>query len=208
MRQTVSMRLLLIRHAETADNVDRVVGSRLPGPPLTSTGREQARGLAARLPPTSAVIHSSHARRAVETAETVAEALGVPHAQVEGLHEIDAGDLEGRPYADALEGYAGTMQTWWTEPGTRIPGGESGSEFMDRFDRAVAAVLDGSPDDGLAVVVSHEAAICVWAANVASNLDAEFSRTHGITNTGVVELEGSPQDGWTVTSWDGSPVPP
>lgn len=200
------MRLLLIRHGETSDNVDEVVGTRLPGPPLTSTGRAQAHELGARLVHAPAVIHSSHARRAVETAERVAAVLGVPHVQVEGLHEIDAGDLEGRPYADALEGYAGTMQGWWTDPEARIPGGESGSEFVERFDRAVTAVVDGRPDDEVVAVVSHEAAICVWAANVATNLDAEFSRTHGITNTGVVELEGSPGDGWVATSWDGHPV--
>ena len=200
------MRLLLIRHGETSDNVDRVIGSRLPGPALTRTGREQAHGLAARLAHAPVVVHSSQARRAVETAETVAAALGVPHVQVEGLHEIDAGDLEGRPFADALEGYAGTMQGWWTDPDARIPGGESGTEFVARFDQALTTVVDGAPDDAVVAVVSHEAAISVWAANVATNLDAEFSRTHGIANTGVVELEGSPQDGWVVTSWDGYPV--
>lgn len=202
------MRLLLIRHAETSDNVDRVVGSRLPGPPLTSTGRAQARDLGARLAHAPAVVHSSQARRAVETAEAVAAALGVPHVPVDGLHEIDAGDLEGRSFDDALEGYAGTMQGWWTDPDARIPGGESGSEFIERFDRAVTGVVDGAPDDAVVAVVSHEAAICVWATNVATNLDAAFSRTHGITNTGVVELEGSPQDGWVATSWDGHPVAP
>jgi len=32
--------------------------------------------------------------------------------------------------------------------------------------------------------------------------------THPLPNTGVVVVEGSPQGGWTMESWDGIPVPP
>lgn len=202
------MRLLLIRHGETADNVARTIGSRPPGPPLSERGVEQATALAASLAGTPlAAVHSSRALRAVQTASVVAEALDVPHVELDGLLEIDAGDLEGLPYAEAMQGYAGTMQRWWVDPEARIPGGESGVGFMARFDRAVAAVeaAAGSPDATVAIV-SHEAAICVWASSTATNLDAEFSRTHGVANTGVVVLEGSSVDGWRAAEWDGEPL--
>jgi hypothetical protein len=32
--------------------------------------------------------------------------------------------------------------------------------------------------------------------------------THPLPNTGVVVVDGSPQGGWTMESWDGTPVPP
>jgi hypothetical protein len=32
--------------------------------------------------------------------------------------------------------------------------------------------------------------------------------THPLPNTGVVVVQGNPQDGWTLVSWDGVPVPP
>jgi hypothetical protein len=32
--------------------------------------------------------------------------------------------------------------------------------------------------------------------------------THPLPNTGVVVVQGDPQDGWTLVSWDGIPVPP
>jgi hypothetical protein len=32
--------------------------------------------------------------------------------------------------------------------------------------------------------------------------------THPLPNTGFVVVDGSPQGGWTMESWDGTPVPP
>lgn len=203
-RPKASMRLLLIRHGETADNVARTIGSRPPGPPLSPLGRRQAASLTTDLVDEPVVaVHSSRLRRASETALIVADGLGIPHREVDGAHEIDAGDLEGLPYAEALPRYAGTMQRWWTDPEARIPGGESGVEFTARFGTAVHRVVDATPPDSTAVLVSHEAAICVWAADTARNLDAEFSRSHGLRNTGSVVLEGSAAAGWVAVSWAG-----
>ena len=197
------MRLLLIRHGETADNIARTIGSRPPGPPLSTVGHGQAAALADVLTDESvSAVHSSRALRAVQTAQTIALELGVPHTEIVGAHEIDAGDLEGRTYAEAVPLYMGTMQRWWTDREARIPGGENGSEFLSRFDAAVRAVVEDTEAGATAVVVSHEAAICVWAANTAENLDAEFSRSHGLRNTGIVALEGSFDEGWTAVSWD------
>lgn len=196
------MRLLLIRHGETVDNAGRTIGSRMPGPPLSATGNAQAVALGEALAPEGLVrIHSSRALRAVQTAVAAANALGIPHVELDGAQEIDAGDLEGRTYAEAMSGYAGTMQQWWTDRDARIPGGESGTEFMERFDRAIRTITVGG--DAVAALVAHEAAITVWASSTASNLDAAFSRAHGVRNTGIVALDGSPDAGWRALSWDG-----
>jgi hypothetical protein len=32
--------------------------------------------------------------------------------------------------------------------------------------------------------------------------------THPLPNGGIVVVQGDPQDGWTMVSWDGTPVPP
>jgi len=204
IRPEVTMRLLLVRHGETADNIARTIGSRPPGPPLSAVGLEQATALAQVLEDEPVgVVHSSEALRAVQTARTLARALGVPHREVVGAHEIDAGELEGLTYAEALPVYMSTMQQWWSDREARIPGGENGREFLLRFDEAIASVIRGTGSEETAVVVSHEAAICVWAANTAENLDAEFSRTHGLRNTGIVALERSHAGGWTALSWEG-----
>ncbi|WP_054146570.1 histidine phosphatase family protein [Frigoribacterium sp. RIT-PI-h] len=206
-RPKATMRLLLIRHGETADTLARTLGSRPPGPPPSPPAREQAAAPAPALAHEPIVaVHSSRLRRAGETAVIGADSLDLPHREVDGAHEIDAGDLEGLPYAEALPRYAGTMQQWWTDPEARIPGGESGTEFTARFHAAVDRVVASTPADAPAVLVSHEAAICVWAADTARNRDAEFSRAHGLRNTGSVFLEGSTEGGWTAVSWDGEPL--
>jgi probable phosphoglycerate mutase len=44
-----SLRLLLVRHGQTESNVNVVLDSLPPGPPLTQLGRQQAAELAERL---------------------------------------------------------------------------------------------------------------------------------------------------------------
>jgi probable phosphoglycerate mutase len=46
----------------------------------------------------------------------------------------------------------------------------------------------------------------VWVAGRARNVPPSFAGEHEIDSTGVVELEGSPDAGWTLLSWQGSPV--
>ena len=87
----------------------------------------------------------------------------------------------------------------------RIPGGENGTEFAARYDAAIAALHDAHPD-GTVALVSHGAAIRTWAAWNSVNIDAEFSRTHGLENTGVVVLEGGPVTGWRALSWQQTPL--
>ena len=57
-----------------------------------------------------------------------------------------------------------------------------------------------------AVVFSHGAAIRVWVAGSATNVPPSFAGEHELDNTGIVELEGSPSEGWTLLSWQGTPV--
>ncbi|MBC7403775.1 MAG: histidine phosphatase family protein, partial [Microbacteriaceae bacterium] len=40
----------------------------------------------------------------------------------------------------------------------------------------------------------------------ATNIPAIFAGNNELDNTGVVELSGSPADGWTLVSWAGAPI--
>jgi probable phosphoglycerate mutase len=194
------MRLLLIRHGETADNADGVIASVLPGPGVNETGVAQAEALARRLggEPIDAVF-ASVATRAQQTAAPLAAALGLDVTLVPGLHEITCGVFEGRGDAEALQGYLGTIVTWWTDPSARIPGGEDGDEFFARFDGAIAAIEQTGAHT--AAIVSHAGSIRTWASGRARNLDAAFSRDNGLDNAGIVRLEGTTMLGWTATQW-------
>ena len=96
------MRLLLARHGQTDSNVHRVLDSRPPGAPLNALGRAQAAALGERLAGWRIEsVHASHALRAQETAAPVAAAHGLPLRVVDGVHEVDCGELEGRSDPDA-----------------------------------------------------------------------------------------------------------
>ena len=87
----------------------------------------------------------------------------------------------------------------------RMPGAIDGHEFFRRFDDAIAAIAADHPGQTVAVV-SHGAAIRVWAGARASNLGAEYTVNRHLDNTGVVVLTGSPDEGWRAETWAGEPI--
>ena len=74
--------ILLVRHGESTDNVERRLGSLGPGAPLTDRGRAQASALALRLATRDvAAVYVSPLFRARQTAEILAAATGAPIAE-------------------------------------------------------------------------------------------------------------------------------
>jgi probable phosphoglycerate mutase len=200
-----SMRLLLIRHAQTIDNVRGALGTVIPGPPLTELGVQQAAAVPAALAesPIDAIYVSTMLRTQL-TAAPLGGARGIDVEVIDGIHEIDAGTLEGRSDEESGRAYLGTIFSWWVDTDARIPGGENGTEFFDRFDAAIERIA--AEHDGTVAVVSHGAAIRTWTARSSANIDADFSRTHQLDNTAIVVMEGSPTRGWVTTEWDRNPV--
>jgi probable phosphoglycerate mutase len=199
------MRLLLIRHAQSTDNVAGIIGTVRPGAPLTPLGLEQAAAIPAALAGESIeAIFASRLERTSMTAQPLASALGLPIQVLDGLEEISAGAFEGRSDREAIRSYMGTIMSWWTSLDMRIDDGESGTEFFDRFTEAINRAAGANT--GTIAVFSHGASIHTWAAGTARNLDSTFSRTHDLPNSAMVVLEGSPADGWVVTHWDNEPI--
>ena len=90
-------RLILVRHGQTEANVAKRLDTALPGAKLTPEGLAQAETLGiglASAPPLALV--SSLALRARQTAGFVEQAAGVSLDVRDGLHEVQAGDLEDR----------------------------------------------------------------------------------------------------------------
>jgi broad specificity phosphatase PhoE len=86
-----------------------------------------------------------------------------------------------------------------------MPGAGDGNAFFARFDAAIETIAERHPDATVAVV-SHGAAIRVWAGARAANLDAHYGAHQQLDNTGVVVLSGSPADGWRAETWAGEPI--
>ncbi|WBU38374.1 histidine phosphatase family protein [Homoserinibacter sp. YIM 151385] len=201
-------RLLLIRHGQTPANVAGILETTIPGPGLTELGRQQAEALVEALGGEPiAAIHVSVMMRTSLTASPLAAHLALEPSVREGLHEIEAGALEGRADRDAVRGYLGTLAAWADGAlDTPMPGGADGLAFFDRFDAAVARIVAEHPDDATLAIVSHGAAIRVWTGGRGANIDPAFTSSHELDNTGIVIVDGGPEAGWTVESWMGEPI--
>jgi probable phosphoglycerate mutase len=199
------MRLLLIRHGQTPGNVLGRLDTTHPGPGLTDLGLRQAAAIpeALRSDPVDAIFVSTLVRTHL-TAQPLATDRGLTPQVSSGLHEIEAGALEGLRDPASVRAYLETAVAWGSgDLDKRMPGASDGHDFVGRYDADIAAAAANSE---VAAVFSHGAAIRVWTAARAQNVSAAFAGAHELDNTGVVELTGSPAEGWTLLSWAGLPV--
>jgi broad specificity phosphatase PhoE len=197
------LRLVLARHGQTPANVERVLDTVLPGPGLTDLGRLQAEALGKELVadprgPVTALV-SSPARRARETAGLVAPAVGLTPGVVEGTHEVQVGDLEGRNDDDSIARFRATYDAWREGDVTaRMPGGESGRDVLDRYLPALEELRAEHPD-GTVVLVSHGAVLRLVAHALVGEIPDLGPDDH-VDNCGRVVL-GADDAGWSLEAW-------
>lgn len=152
-------RLLLSRHGETPNNLER----RFTGwddPSLTVSGRRQARALGRRLRETPIdTAYSSDLRRTVETAKlALAGRDGVPIQQTPALREANFGAWQGLTFDEAQAQYPGQFSRLLRRSvDFRPPGGETILEVQARVmtffsrinslhrDQTVLVVASGGP---------------------------------------------------------------
>lgn len=206
------MRVLLIRHGQTPANVRGDLDTAAPGPGLTELGRRQAESLVDALGPEPiAGIYVSRLVRTHLTAAPLAAARGLTPVELPGTHEIEAGDLEGRRDPDAVRAYFGTVIAWVEGDLARpMPGGPDGAAFFARFDASLAQIATRHAPDATVAVVSHGAAIRVWAGARVPEFGGDVAGSRHLDNTGVVAVEGTVpglgSGGWRGLSWAGVAV--
>ena len=201
------MRLFLIRHGQTPANVLGQLDTAHPGPGLTDVGARQAAVIpgSLRSEPIDAIFAST-LRRTQLTAEPLAVDRRLDVRVAAGLHEIEAGSLEGRSDPASVRTYMETVVAWGAgNRDARMPGAADGHAFFARFDADIETAASSAET---AAVFSHGAAIRVWTAARARNVPPMFAGTNDLINAGVVELTGSPEAGWTLVSWAGLIVEP
>ena len=194
-----------MRHGQTHANVAGQLDTAHPGLDLTALGMRQAAAAARALGETVIEnIYVSSRVRTHQTALPTAQARQYASTQLAGLEEFHAGDFEMRDDADAIHGYIGTVTSWITgDLGVRMPGGETGHQFLDRYDAAIRAIVDAGHDS--AMVVSHGAAIRAWTAARMHAGSVVPNPTAPLHNTALIVLEGDPGSGWRLAEWHGEP---
>lgn len=204
-----AVRLVLARHGQTPANVARILDTRLPGPGLTDLGREQADALGRELAAEEAVaaVYHSTALRGAQTAEVVGARLGLEPLPVEGVHEVQVGDLEGRNDEEAIEAFLGVYAAWLDgELDRPQPGGESGHDVLARFVPAVDALRARHPDGGTIVLVSHGASLRLAAQSLVGGAGAPPAGEDHVGNCGrvVVTAPGTRDAPWRLEQWRGA----
>jgi broad specificity phosphatase PhoE len=201
----MSGRLVLMRHGQSHSNVERCLDTRPPGASLTPAGIAQARDFARGFDRPAGMLVHSVAVRAAETATVIGEVWGMPPREVEGLHEVQVGDLEMRSDDEAVDAFNRVYERWHLgDLDIAMPGGETGTEVLDRYLPVMADLrmryLDDDQWGGDIVVVSHGAAIRLVAATLAG-VDGTFVVEHHIGNAESVVLAPITDGRWSCVHW-------
>lgn len=199
-------RLLLLRHGQTHANVAGALDTGHPGLDLTDLGRTQAAAAARALAGhTLDGLYVSRLVRTHQTVDPLARQRGLRPTELAGLHEIAAGDYEMATDRDSVHGYISTVARWIEgRLELRMPGGETGHEFLARYDADVEQIAAAGHD--AALLVSHGAAIRAWVATRLGDLAGGPDVTQPLHNTALITLEGHPALGWRLVDWHGDPV--
>ncbi len=137
---------------------------------LTARGREQADLVAAEIrrsvpPGETCRVYSSDLRRALQTAQPIATALGTDVVEMPGLRELSYGAAEGRPQAWLDERFTPAPPDHRLDHDSGIEGAETKRHFATRIREAVEAIL--AEDVRHQVIVTHGFAltfvVMAWA---------------------------------------------
>jgi broad specificity phosphatase PhoE len=175
----------LARHGQTAYNAEGRFQGHLPVP-LDDTGRAQARELADVVADVEVkTLVCSPLARARETADIVAERIGLQPEEDARFAETDTGDWTGRSFAEIeAEDPEGFRRFQVSDPTFRYPGGES---FAEQSERVQAGLRDlrALPDALPALVVCHRGVIRLALAAATGD---EIAGGREIGNASLVTL--------------------
>jgi alpha-ribazole phosphatase len=183
--------LYLLRHAETTWNAERRIQGTLDAP-LSERGVRQVRALVDALRDVRlSALYSSPLQRALETAQPVASARGLPVRIADGLREIDQGEWESRLLDEVREHDGARLQAWWDSPETvRMPGGESLVEVQRRAMRAVREIVANHAGDTVAAVCHGGVGKCILLALLGAPLASYWRIRQHNACINVVEFDG------------------
>ncbi len=173
-------KLVLVRHSMPEVNADTPASDWS----LSETGRHRAVLLAERLTGLNPdVIWSSREPKAVETAEIVADSLGVPVQVADGLEEHHR---TGGSFLPTQGEFEAAIARFFCEPDRLMFGTETANEALDRFSSAIDLVIDCVRTD--TVVITHGTVMTLYVARLAGVQHMSFWRRLGLPSFVVLTL--------------------
>jgi broad specificity phosphatase PhoE len=208
--------LYFVRHGESVANLSDRNGDKRPedADRLSERGWEQARGLGRRLEGEGLeLIVASPMTRAQETAQGIAEVLGLPIETDEDLYEVRQSDAF---YASSPDfGDTGTLSWMPTaDPTYAPPGAESFADVVARV-RRVQERLAEIASERRVVAVSHHNFLHFFLGVTFFGDDYTPAMMRGLyqaghANTGITifekvarrQFDGVDLPGWVLTTWN------
>lgn len=188
--------VFLIRHGENLANLTLEFSHRKVDYSLTEKGILQARQTADALVGQNIdEIYSSPLKRALETAQIIAEPLGLPVQVVEAFREVNVGDLEGQKPTRALWKQHDAVVAAWQNghPEASFPGGEDYPSLLGRVRSGLEVVLAGKHGRRI-VIVGHGGILTFSLRDLCVDLDPAVLQL-GMPNCAITELRGGLVDG-------------
>jgi broad specificity phosphatase PhoE len=187
-----AVELLLIRHGDATpdgeiDDFETVYRDL----PLSGRGRAQARALADRLAGHDiTAVYASGLRRADETAQAIADRIGLEVHRDERLREVEIGGLDEPRHPAEFGAHLERLAELAIEHGgwSQLEGSESSASIRERMRAATAAIVASHPGARVAVV-SHAGAINAHIADVIG-LESDFFFPAANTSINIIRARG------------------
>jgi broad specificity phosphatase PhoE len=156
----LEIKLILVRHGETAWNRERRIQGGSSDVELDELGRKQVERLALALKEVKIdAIYSSPLKRALDTAIAIASHHQLAVQVEPDLREMEVGELEGASITEIGANLSQFLIQWRQGQGLeKLPGGESVADLADRI-WAIIQSINAKYQQGAVVVVSHYFAI-------------------------------------------------
>ena len=193
-------RLIVVRHGETAWNVDTRIQGHLDIP-LNATGLWQARQLGDALAGEAiSAIYTSDLLRARKTAQAVADATGAALVDEPGLRERAFGSFQGRTFAEVEAEHPEQARRWrQRDPDYAPDGGESLRVLRERVVDTTHRLAARHPGE-LVLLVTHGGVLDVLY-RAATRQDIQAPRTWQLGNAAINRLLWTHGHGLSLVGW-------
>jgi broad specificity phosphatase PhoE len=154
-------KIYLMRHGESVDDIEDCYGG-IADFPLTEAGKQTAEALGQKLHTAGiSILYSSPYRRALETAEVVAQIVKcevkiIPELRERNSYGVISGvnkDTAKEIFAQILNGLEGKPGDYYA--GERIPGDEAISEFDSRVQSAFRKIVEDARTRNTIGIITH-----------------------------------------------------
>ena len=182
-------RFIFVRHGQSIANLEKIFAGNYDVD-LSSLGHKQAQFTADFVSKNYQVdaIYSSDLKRAYETAEYIANLLGLEIQKEPGMREINAGKWEGCSFEELAIKYVDDYEIWLTDIGNaRCTEGESVAELAKRVYVTIKQIADKNPNRTV-LITTHGTPIRALQLHSTGSPLSNMKEIPWVSNASVTEM--------------------